>query len=93
MKAVVGDEALSEEDFTYLDFLKSFESRFLSQGPNENRSIEESLDMAWDLLRVFPIHSLKKIPNEEMRKKYYDRAQQFARERNEQDHFKRRLQD
>mmetsp|Transcript_18393 Transcript_18393/g.33083 ORF Transcript_18393/g.33083 Transcript_18393/m.33083 type:complete len:502 (+) Transcript_18393:29-1534(+) len=93
MKSVVGKEALSEEDLVYLDFLESFETKFLAQGPNENRSIEESLDMAWDLLRVFPIHSLKKVTNEVMRKKYYDRAQQFERERIEQDHFKRRLQD
>lgn len=93
MKSVVGDEALSEEDFVYLDFLENFEKKFLSQGHSENRKIEESLDMAWDLLRVFPIDSLKKIPNEEMRSKYYDRAQQFERERIEQDHFKRRLQD
>jgi V-type H+-transporting ATPase subunit B len=74
MKAVVGEEALSHDDLMYLEFLEKFETKFLSQAPNENRSIEDSLDLAWSLLRIFPIHQLKKIPDEEMRAKYYDQA-------------------
>jgi V-type H+-transporting ATPase subunit B len=56
MKAVVGEEALSHDDLMYLEFLEKFETKFLSQAPNENRSIEDSLDLAWSLLRIFPIH-------------------------------------
>jgi len=62
MKAVVGEEALSEEDHLYLEFLEKFEQRFLAQGSYENRDIFQSLDIAWELLRLFPENMLKKIP-------------------------------
>merc|ERR1712079_699177 len=61
MKAVVGEEALSETDHLYLEFLEKFEDRFLKQGAYENRTIFESLDIAWELLRIFPRGQLKKI--------------------------------
>jgi len=64
MKAVVGEEALSKEDKLYLEFLTKFESRFVTQGRYENRSIEESLDLAWELLRTFPRNMLKKCDHE-----------------------------
>eukprot|EP00474_Spongospora_subterranea_P009304 CRZ09762.1 hypothetical protein [Spongospora subterranea] len=70
LKAVVGEEALAPEEFLYLEFLEKFESKFVSQGPYENRSIFESLDKAWSLLRTFPPEALKKIPHA-MRDKYY----------------------
>lgn len=72
MKAVVGEEALSADDLLYLEFTDKFENRFLSQGPYENRSIFQSLDIAWELLRIFPEDMLKKIKEEELRK-YYPR--------------------
>nr|XP_015199285.1 PREDICTED: V-type proton ATPase subunit B, kidney isoform isoform X2 [Lepisosteus oculatus] len=62
MKAVVGEEALSQEDLLYLEFLHKFERRFISQGPYENRSVFESLDIGWELLRLFPKEMLKRIP-------------------------------
>jgi len=64
MKAVVGEEALSAEDKLYLEFLQKFEGQFISQGYYENRTINESLDIAWELLRTFPKHLLKKIKKE-----------------------------
>jgi len=54
MKAVVGEEALSSDDLLYLEFLKRFESQYIAQGPYEKRSIFDSLDLAWKLLRIFP---------------------------------------
>merc|ERR1712032_945841 len=48
MKAVVGEEALSPEDMTYLKFTERFERKFLSQGPYQERNIFESLDLAWE---------------------------------------------
>jgi len=54
MKAVVGEEALSAEDHLYLEFLKKFESNFINQGMYEARTIFKSLDLAWNLLRIFP---------------------------------------
>ncbi|KAI6069770.1 Vacuolar proton pump subunit B [Aix galericulata] len=62
MKAVVGEEALSADDLLYLEFLQKFEKQFITQGPYENRSIFESLDIGWQLLRIFPKQLLKRIP-------------------------------
>merc|ERR1712161_87582 len=62
MKAVVGEEALSEDEHKYLEFTDKFETKFLAQGPYENRDIFTSLDVAWTLLRIFPQELLKKIP-------------------------------
>ncbi|MFX1474337.1 MAG: V-type ATP synthase subunit B [Promethearchaeota archaeon] len=59
--AVVGEGALSERDQVYLKFLEDFEERFLSQGEFEERSIEQTLDLGWDLLSVFPERELKRI--------------------------------
>jgi V-type H+-transporting ATPase subunit B len=61
MKAVVGEEALSAEDKLFLEFLEKFESRFINQGLYENRSVFESLDLGWELLRTFPKELLKRI--------------------------------
>jgi V-type H+-transporting ATPase subunit B len=61
MKAVVGEEALTPEDMLYLEFLEKFEKGFISQGPYENRTIFESLDIGWSLLRLFPKEMLKRI--------------------------------
>uniref|UniRef100_G3SWM1 ATPase H+ transporting V1 subunit B1 n=1 Tax=Loxodonta africana TaxID=9785 RepID=G3SWM1_LOXAF len=62
MKAVVGEEALTSEDLLYLEFLQKFEKNFINQGPYENRSVFESLDLGWQLLRIFPKELLKRIP-------------------------------
>merc|ERR1711981_1008704 len=72
MKAVVGEEALSAEDKLYLEFLVKFEGQFITQGRYENRSIEESLDISWELLRTFPRNALKKI-KKKTKDKYYER--------------------
>lgn len=61
MKAVVGEEALSPEDLLYLEFLEKFEKKFVQQGAYENRTIFESLDLAWSLLRIFPRELLRRI--------------------------------
>lgn len=61
MKAVVGEEALSADDKLALEFLDRFEKEFVGQGAYESRTIFESLDIAWDLLRIFPKESLNRI--------------------------------
>merc|ERR1712224_1060223 len=80
MKAVVGEEALSEDEHKYLEFTDKFESRFLSQGPNENRDIFTSLNIAWELLRIFQPELLKKIPAK-VRDQFYDREKLVAFEK------------
>ncbi|XP_067884761.1 V-type proton ATPase subunit B, brain isoform-like isoform X1 [Heterodontus francisci] len=62
MKAVVGEEALTSDDLLYLEFLQKFEKNFIAQGPYENRSVFDSLDIGWQLLRIFPKEMLKRIP-------------------------------
>jgi V-type H+-transporting ATPase subunit B len=62
MKAVVGEEALSSEDKLSLEFLEKFERTFINQSAYESRSIFESLDIAWNLLRIYPPHLLNRIP-------------------------------
>ena len=62
MKAVVGEEALTTEDHLYLEFLTKFEKTFISQGTYDNRTVFESLDVGWQLLRIFPKEMLKRIP-------------------------------
>ncbi|KAK6071368.1 vacuolar ATP synthase subunit b [Seiridium cupressi] len=62
MKAVVGEEALSNEDKLSLEFLEKFERNFVAQGAYESRSIHESLDLAWSLLRIYPKELLNRIP-------------------------------
>ncbi|XP_061055230.1 V-type proton ATPase subunit B, brain isoform-like [Eubalaena glacialis] len=62
MKAVVGEEALTSDDLLYLEFLQKFERNFIAQGPYENRTVYETLDIGWQLLRIFPKETLKRIP-------------------------------
>ena len=72
MKAVVGEEALSAEDKLSLEFLDRFEKEFVNQGPYETRSIFDSLELAWDLLRIFPKEQLNRI-NPKVRSCFFER--------------------
>merc|ERR1712013_916935 len=60
MKAVVGEEALTSDDLLYLEFLGKFEKNFIAQGNYENRTVFETLDIGWQLLRIFPKEMLKR---------------------------------
>ncbi|OMH83765.1 V-type proton ATPase subunit B [Zancudomyces culisetae] len=79
MKAVVGEEALTHEDKLSLEFLEKFEKMFISQGPYENRSIIDSLDLAWSLLRIFPKEMLNRIPQNVL-SEFYSRGSSFVNE-------------
>src|ERR1700722_7420294 len=76
MKAVVGEEALSQEDRLALEFLEKFERTFISQGPYEYRTIFESLDCAWNLLRIFPKEMLNRIP-QNLLQEFYTRERKL----------------
>jgi len=73
MKAVVGEEALTDEDKLYLEFVDKFENQFLKQGYNEKRDVYTSLDLAWKLLRTFPRKNLTKI-DEDILDEFYARG-------------------
>ncbi len=62
--AVVGEEALTERDKKFLKFADLFEKRYVTQGRYENRSIEESLDLGWELASVLPEEELKRVKPE-----------------------------
>lgn len=62
MKAVVGEDSLSTEDKISIEFLERFEREFVGQRHNELRTIDQSLDIAWDLLKIFPREMLNRIP-------------------------------
>jgi V/A-type H+-transporting ATPase subunit B len=70
LAAVVGEESLSETERKYLRFADVFERRFLSQGVRENRTIEQTLDLAWEVLSELPEEELTNI-REEFIKKYH----------------------
>jgi len=59
--AVIGEEALTTRDKLYLNFAEAFERRFINQGEYENRDIEQTLDLGWDLLSMVPEIELKRI--------------------------------
>lgn len=64
LSAVVGEEALSEIDKKFLRFAQEFENRFIRQGKNENRTIEQTLDLGWELLSGIPEAELKRVKTE-----------------------------
>jgi len=68
LSIIVGTEALSERDKKYLKFADEFEQRFIKQGEYEKRTIEKTLDIAWDLLSIVPEEELKLIREEFIRK-------------------------
>ncbi|KYK22931.1 ATP synthase subunit B [Thermoplasmatales archaeon SM1-50] len=59
--AIVGEDALSDRDKKFLRFADEFEKHFVSQGNHEDRSIKETLTIAWELLSILPVSELKKI--------------------------------
>jgi V/A-type H+-transporting ATPase subunit B len=65
--AIVGEEALTDLDRIYLKFADDFEKRFITQG-DENRSIERTFDIAWDLFSQLPEEELKRIKVDYIRK-------------------------
>ncbi len=64
LAVVLGEASLSESDKAHIAFTEAFEKKFLNQGDLENRSIEESLDIGWELLKLVPRESLKRIKPE-----------------------------
>jgi len=77
--AVVGEEALSVRDRLNLKFADVFEERFVTQGVDEDRTIEQTLDLGWELLSMFPEGELKRI-DEEYIKQYYKKQSHMKTE-------------
>ncbi|WP_040197990.1 V-type ATP synthase subunit B [Candidatus Soleaferrea massiliensis] len=61
LASVIGEEELSAQDKLYLKFGREFEDRFINQGFDENRTIEETLDLGWELLSILPKEELDRL--------------------------------
>mgnify|MGYP001623855885 FL=1 len=68
LSAILGEAALSDTDKLYAKFAEAFEREYVSQGFTVNRSIEETLDLGWKLLRILPRAELKRIKEQYIRK-------------------------
>jgi V-type H+-transporting ATPase subunit B len=80
MKAVVGEEAMTEEDDRALEFLDKFEHDFVGQGSYEARTIYDSLDKAWEMLRTFKKEELNRIPSKILDEFYARKAEEVRRD-------------
>ena len=77
LMVVLGEAALTDIDKLYAKFADEFEKEYVSQGYNTNRSIEETLDIGWKLLRILPRSELKRI-SDELLDEYYDKKKPGA---------------
>ena len=68
--AVVGEDALTERDQSFLTFAQAFEDEFITQAKDEDRSIVETLDLGWKLLTILPKTELKRVKDEFIAKYY-----------------------
>ena len=71
LMVILGESALTDIDKLYAKFADEFEKRYVSQGYDNNRSIEETLNLGWELLKILPRSELKRI-SEDYLKEFYD---------------------
>ena len=74
LQVILGEAALTEMDKLYARFADAFEDRYISQGYQTDRSIEETLDLGWDLLRMLPRSELKRI-DDRLLDQYYEKKE------------------
>lgn len=72
LSAILGDAALTATDRKYAEFAEAFEERYVNQGFNENRSIEQTLQIGWELLSILPRTEMKRISDKYL-EQYYDK--------------------
>lgn len=68
LAVILGEAALSKTDKLFFNFADRFEGEYISQGENEDRTIEETLDLGWKLLSMLPVGELKRIRPEYIKK-------------------------
>ena len=64
LMTILGEAALSETDRIYAKFAEQFEDKYIAQGFNTDRTIEDTLNTGWELLRILPRSELKRIKDE-----------------------------
>ncbi|MGN1303411.1 MAG: V-type ATP synthase subunit B [Oscillospiraceae bacterium] len=77
LASVIGEDELSELDKAYMRFGRMFEKYFVSQGEEENRSIDETLDLGWNLLSLLPKSALDRVDEKLLEEKYNDKAEEL----------------
>ena len=68
LAVILGEGALSEEDKAFAKFADQFEDRYVRQGEYENRTIEDTLLLGWELLTIVPVRELKRVRDEYIEK-------------------------
>lgn len=71
LQKILGDSALSDADLAFAKFAKEFEERYINQGYYTNRTIEDTLNLGWELLKIIPKSELKRI-DDKLIEKYLD---------------------
>jgi len=75
LAVILGEAALSDADKLFAKFADEFEKRYVSQGENEDRSIEETLNLGWELLTILPKAELKRVRDEYIEKYLPDKGE------------------
>ena len=71
LASVIGEEELTPLDHQYLQFGEAFERKFVSQGNEEDRTIEQTLELGWEALRNLPVEELHRVTEEEIDEYYH----------------------
>jgi V/A-type H+-transporting ATPase subunit B len=73
LAVILGESALSEIDQLYIKFAGEFETKYVKQGHREDRTIEETLDLGWELLRILPETEMTRV-SDKFIEKYYKKG-------------------
>jgi V/A-type H+-transporting ATPase subunit B len=84
LASVIGEEELSPMDRQFLHFGDAFEQRYMNQGEDENRSVEQTLDIAWEVAGILPRSELSRL-DDELLERYYRRQDVDRAEQSEDD--------
>lgn len=68
LAVILGEAALTEDDIKFANFADIFENKFIRQGEEESRTIEETLQLGWELFKLLPREQLKRLKPEQMEK-------------------------
>jgi V/A-type H+-transporting ATPase subunit B len=67
LSVILGEAALTEDDVRFVRFSELFEDKFIRQGEEENRTIEETLNLGWELFKLLPVEQLKRLKPEQIK--------------------------
>ncbi|MGA1869491.1 MAG: V-type ATP synthase subunit B [bacterium] len=75
LASIIGENELSDKDKKYIEFGKAFEERYIKQGPQEERTIEESLNLAWEIISILPKEELIRVTEKEIEEHYQEKKE------------------